>query len=657
MQRGRQLATEGEGALGRGDHAGAARAFSEAAAAYQAARAATDALRHDLERARAQAATARKGAADAKTPELARESFEEGTRKEREAEALAGGQQLGAATQAYVEAARLLTAATEQARALTDLRGQADRAREQMRAEKQKASTHAAGSEYKSALAREGEADRAYGGQRFAEARDGFAAASGLYVRAWSGPKVQAERARDAAREARSQADQATAPRNAPDPMNRGRQHESRGDEAFDRNDYDGAVKAFALAGTAYQEARAATDALRRTMEQARAQAKAAARDAADAKAGELAREPLDEGLKKEREADDLAGKLQLAAAGHAYQESARLLVAAASRARTQAGLRGQADQARAQMRAEKQTAGPYADTLEFKAAAAREGEADRTYQRLLFADARDGYAAASGLYARASVGAKAQAERARDATRDARGQADQAGAPRNAPDPVNRGRQHEAQGDEALNRLDYGAAAKAYALAGTAYLEAKTATDGLKRAMDQARAQAATARKEATEALAGELAREALEEAAKKEREAEGLAGRQQLAAAGQAYQQTSRLLAAATAHARTQAPLRTQASRARDQMRADKQRASRYADSSDYKAGAAREAEADQAYGRQQFAQARDAFGAAASLYAKAAARPPDPPKVEPQPLTPEPSKPPAQQPPPRRAFPVMP
>jgi Protein kinase domain/PEGA domain len=215
--------------------------------------------------------------------------------------------------------------------------------------------------------------------------------------------KLLAEERREAAKAARIEAERAGAKTNAGQSLERARNQEAQAEEAFGRQDYERAVDGFGLALATYLNAKAAVDALRGRMEAAKTEAAQAHREAIDAKATELARDAFGDALAREREAEALS-RQEFSPAIQVFTDAARLFRQSTSRARALGELRSQAEQARERMRNEKQQAGRRSDTSDYRAAISKEEEGERSYARLLFAEAREAFTVATDLYAKAAA-------------------------------------------------------------------------------------------------------------------------------------------------------------------------------------------------------------------------------------------------------------
>jgi hypothetical protein len=599
MARARGYESQGEEALGRGDHAAAASAFGQAATAYREAKTATDELRGALEKARNEAAAARNDALAAKAGEFAKDAYNQGVAKEQEGESLRS-QDFARARQLYADATGLFGTSARQARQLGELRVKADQARDRMRGDKQRATGREVTSEYRAASVKEVEAERAYAGHLFAQANEAFTGAQDLYAKAAAGPpppppgRLLAEQQRAAARVAKDEAERTGAASNAQGLMVRARGHESQGDQAFNRQDYAGAATAFGHADMAYREAKAAVDEQRSRMAMARTEAAKAHKEAVDARAGDLAQDVFSQGVARQQDAENQS-RQQLALAAQGFTDAAALFRTAVTRAR----------------------------------------EAE---QRLRIPPP--------------PPPGKLLAEQRRTAARTAKVEAERAAAPNNAQALMARARGHESDGEQAFGRQDYAAAATAFGHADMAYREAKTAVDELRGRMTVARDETTRAHKEAVEAKATDLAKDVFGQGLAKEQDAENLS-RQQFTLAIQGFTDAAALFRTAAIRAR-EADQRLRADQTRDDMRQQKQQAGGREDSAEYKAANLKEAEGERAYAGRLFAQSGEAFAAARDLYVKAASVPSRP--SQSQAPSPDAVKPPTRSPERRPAPPIF-
>jgi hypothetical protein len=135
-------------------------------------------------------------------------------------------------------------------------------------------------------------------------------------------------------------------------------------------------------------------------MEQSRSRALARREDAVKAEADRVAKDVFDAGRAKETEADGLAGRQNLTAATHAYDDAGQRYLEATGRAQGIREARAQADSARGRMLSEKQRA--YQAAPEFASGLADEGQAASLYERRLYREATDKFRSAESLYAKA---------------------------------------------------------------------------------------------------------------------------------------------------------------------------------------------------------------------------------------------------------------
>ncbi|MGH7332150.1 MAG: PEGA domain-containing protein [Candidatus Rokuibacteriota bacterium] len=195
LARGQQREKDGEAALGRQDFRSAKESFLAARTDYGAAAEAArrerarqlEALRAEVNQARNRANTVERQAAGLEAERLAREPFQAGRSKEREAEGLATQENFPAARQAFLDAAQRYSDALSVAQAQRELRTKADQVKTSMLAAKQSARSDSA--DYGSAAAQERQAGQLYERLAFKESTDAFRAASDLYTKAAVAPQ------------------------------------------------------------------------------------------------------------------------------------------------------------------------------------------------------------------------------------------------------------------------------------------------------------------------------------------------------------------------------------------------------------------------------------------------------------------------------------
>ncbi len=344
VARGRREEQQAAEAFGRQQYGAAREGFGRAAAAYRDAGRTAESLRSEMEAARAQAGRGRKAAAEAQAGDFGqehgvRDAFREGTRKHAEADGLGSGQAFSGARDAYGEASQSFVAATARAQLLVGQRTAAEEARQRMAAEKARAAAAARSGGYRAAAAKEDEAGQAFRAFRYPEAGDGFRAAGELYAKAASESKpagdpvprpgaspwlAYAEHEREFTRKVRAEAERAGASQSVPQSMERGRRQQSQGDQAFTRENYEAASRAFAVARAIFQDARSAADELKAQAEQARDRMRA------EKRRGSSQAPDYATGLAREADGDRALEQLLFTQAKDAYRTAAGLYASTA---------------------------------------------------------------------------------------------------------------------------------------------------------------------------------------------------------------------------------------------------------------------------------------------------------------------------------------
>ncbi len=290
-----------------------------------------------------------------------------------------------------------------------------------------------------SAVAKEREADRAFGQQAFPQAEAAYKDAQRGYEQAavqaqeavvLVAKEFEARKVQERAQEARQGAEQAEAPKLAPPQWARATGIERDAEAALKRREFDRAKTLWGQAEEAYRRAEAEarqkataalpppkavpaptpapdTSAARQAVERARAAVVSNREQALRSGADRLAKEVIDVARAKEAEASALEGQQQFAAATQAYQDAAQRYGEAVSRARVARVAQSEADQARGRMLAEKQRARP--DAWDFRAGVEEEQKGDASYEAAAFKEAAAHFRVARGLFARA-VGTAADA-------------------------------------------------------------------------------------------------------------------------------------------------------------------------------------------------------------------------------------------------------
>ena len=153
--------------------------------------------------------------------------------------------------------------------------------------------------------------------------------------------------------------------------------------------------------------------------------------------------------------------------------------------------------------------------------------------------------------------------------------------------------------------------------------------------------------REQAVKAEADRLAKDLFDAAQAKQAEADGLASRQNFAAATPAYQDAAERYMEAAGRAQMAHEAKTQADTAKARMLAEKQRA--YQAAPEFSVAAAEEKQANASYERLAYKEAAEKFRSAEMLFARAVAKPAPgpPPRGEPPAPTPAPSPPPRPRP----------
>jgi predicted Ser/Thr protein kinase len=290
-----------------------------------------------------------------------------------------------------------------------------------------------------SAVAKEGEADRAFGQQAFPQAEAAYkdaqqgyeqAAAQAQEAVALVAKEFEARKVQERAQEARQGAEQAEAAKLAPPLWARATGIERAAEAALKRREFDRAQTLWGQAEEAYRRAEAEarqkavavvppakavpaptpapdTSAARQAVERARTAVVSNREQALRSGADRLAKELMDVARAKEAEGSGLEGQQQFAAATQAYQDAAQRYGEAVSRARIARVAQSEADQARGRMLAEKQRARP--DAWDFRAGVEEEQKGDASYEAAAFKEAAAHFRVARGLFARA-VGAASDA-------------------------------------------------------------------------------------------------------------------------------------------------------------------------------------------------------------------------------------------------------
>jgi hypothetical protein len=294
-------------------------------------------------------------------------------------------------------------------------------------------------------------------------------------------------------------------------------------------------------------------------------------------------------------------------------------------------------------------------------------GRSDYSRAGRLFQDAQADYQSASKEAEGAKIAAVQQTEQARSQAEQMRSQmtaarrgAEQAGADRYASKLLASAHTKERDGQSAFGRSDYDSAGRLFREAHSDYQsatqEAKREADveqrqvaTLKAAAEQMRGRTVNRRDQAVKAEANRLAKDLFDVAQAKQAEAEGLAGRQNFAAASQAYQDATDRYLEAILRTQVVREARAHADSAKARMLAEKQRARQ--DSPDFKAALAEEKQATSLYEQLAYKEAAERFRAAELLFAKGDAM-----RATPAPSTKAPEVPPApSRPTPRRSTPA--
>ncbi|MGH9365717.1 MAG: hypothetical protein ACRD1B_10715, partial [Thermoanaerobaculia bacterium] len=257
------------------------------------------------------------------------------------------------------------------------------------------------------------------------------------------------------------------------------------------------------------------------------------------------------------------------------------------------------------------------------QAAAARRAEADRA------AAAEQGRVAA--LQRQRSEAEQARAEQARSEMTTARHAAEQAGAVRHASSKqlLASAETKERDGQAALGRSDYGAAERLFREAHSGYqsaaqearrdADAETRVAALKAGSEHSRNRAAARREQAVKAEADHLAKDLFNAAHAKQAEADGLAGRQNFAAANLAYQDAAERYMEAALRAQVVREARAQADSAKTRMLIEKLKAG--SDSPEFKAGLVEERQGIALYEQLAYKEAAERFRTAETLFTRAA------------------------------------
>ncbi|HXJ79077.1 MAG TPA: protein kinase [Candidatus Methylomirabilis sp.] len=254
-----------------------------------------------------------------------------------------------------------------------------------------------------------------------------------------------------------------------------------------------------------------------------------------------------------------------------------------------------------------------------------------------LFREAQRGYRSAIEEAAKAAAAeenrriaavqrGQAEAERARQATVGARRAAERAATERYAPRQLTSAQAKERDAEAALGRSDFGEASRLYAEAQSAYLSAVQETErqvgSVKSTAAQSRRLALARRDEALHTEADRLSKDLFAGAQARQADAEGLLDRQDYAAATQAYKEAAERYEESGRRAKLAQDARAAADQARARMLGEKQRAA--PDTREFAEALTQERQGAQLYQSAAYQEANQRFQAAATLFAKAVARP---------------------------------
>jgi hypothetical protein len=441
-------------------------------------------------------------------------------------------------------------------------------------------------------------------------------------------------------------------------------------DAAFKQRDWTAARSAYGEARSTYDAAAAEAATLARQEEdaqRAREQMSAARRAADVGGAGRLAEVPWAKATdaQKTAEAALKRGEFSKAAAlfaesAESYREAEKVAsetkAADAERARVavvrqrlRAAEQAAADAADARRGAEQAAASRYAskafavaqqkedagrknlDRQEYEGAESRLREAARDYQAALQEAQKAAAAERQAIAARQ----RQEAERAAEAERQAIAARQRQEAEKAA--------EAERQAIAARQRQEAEKAAEAerQAIAARQRQEAERAAEAERQAIatrqrqdaEQVRARALASREQAVKAGADVLVKDVFGSATARQSEGDGLAGKQDMLAARQAYQDAAERYGEAARRAQILQEAKAVADKARARMAAEKERAR--PETPEWNAAVAHERQGAQHYQRSGFREAGESFVAATESFAKAAARPPErPPERRPTP-----------------------
>ena len=262
--------------------------------------------------------------------------------------------------------------------------------------------------------------------------------------------------------------------------------------------------------------------------------------------------------------------------------------------------------------------------TAAIQAAAERRVVADRA--------AAAEQARVAALQRQRSEADQARADQARSEMAGARRAAEQAGAARHASNKqlLASVEAKERDGQAAFGRSDFGTAERFFREAQTGYQSAAqearreaeaeaTRVAALKAGLEQSRERAGTRREQAVKTEATHLAKDLFDAARAKQVEADGLAGRQNFAAANLAYQDAAERYLEAALRAQGVREARAHADSAKTRMLAEKQKAK--PDSADFKLGLVEEQRGIALYEQLAYKEAAERFQRAEMLFTKTA------------------------------------